>query len=237
MLLPHWRQSGNCDFSTQSLVFPRWSRMLALQLATSDLLLKTPRPPLRPESLSVDQCHVFIEVVAMTLLLFKPNFTSKCHTARGHFLWWLLELLPSAPSCASLPYTPGSASHDWTQQWQPDCQPPLAKSNWKKKKNLCKEGAVVANHYEMCLLNALKGKLYKRTISKGTYQHLERALNFLIMNQPWVRDHLNFTVLIWAKYFVWNKTLTPSHRNSSCYFRNPFSLFLLVEKKQVASIL
>lgn len=52
--------------------------LLTLQPATSDLLMKIAGPPLRQTSLSVDQCDIFIEPTAPTLLL-KPNFISRCH--------------------------------------------------------------------------------------------------------------------------------------------------------------
>lgn len=126
MPLPHLRRSGNCDFSTQSLLFPQGFCMLVLQLATSELLPKLPRTPLSPAFLSVDQCNAFVGLVATALALFNPDFTSKCHRAlrpRPVVAFWAPPQLgpPVQAFAASLlvPLTRGhssgsqTASHHW----------------------------------------------------------------------------------------------------------------------------
>lgn len=112
MPLSHLWWSGNSGFSVQSLVFLWRLCMLALQPATSNLLMKMPRPPPRPASLSVDQYDVFIELIATTLLLIKHNFISKWHMALKPFsvgaFWTTLSASPSA--APSPPVTSGHSN-------------------------------------------------------------------------------------------------------------------------------
>ena len=164
--------------------------MLALHLATSDLLMKIPRTPLRPASLSVDQGDVFMEMIA-TVLLFKPNFISKWHMVLKPFsvvAFWTPP--PSDTPSASFPRSPiymVSAIHKWTQQWQPDCHYWLRPTK-KKKKNPCKETAVVVNQHHcgktMCLLNALKGSSIKEQFSQVLIKYLNSREPSSSWSQP-----------------------------------------------------
>lgn len=96
------------------------------------------RPPLGPAPLSVDQCDVFKELRATTLLLLTPNFISKGHMALKPFsigAFWNSPVSHPPLSCK-----PTLHHHSQVGTTVVARSPPLTKST---KKNLCKEVATV----------------------------------------------------------------------------------------------